>query len=89
MLTIIKEIIFTDKSKDWKDLVNKAWSKFFMLHIKLEDDIWVSKYYTKDTDKDMLLDKIKVWESYNIYIKESWIYKNIIQLQDTEWNIII
>ncbi len=89
MITKIKEIIFTDKSKDWKDLVNKAWMKFFMLHLKLEDDTWVSKYYTKDTDKAMLLDKIIVWESYNIDLKESWIYKNIIQLQDTKWNIII
>lgn len=90
MITKIKEIIFTDKRKDWNDLVSpKTWGKFFMLHLKLEDDKWVSKYYVDDSKKNMLLDKIKVWESYNIDYKETWLYRNIIQLEDTKWNIII
>lgn len=87
MITKIKEIIFTDKRKDWNDLVTAKGAKFYMLHIRLEDDTWVSKYYTSDSSKEKLLSKLKVWEKYDIQIKEAWLYRNIVSI--SKWEDII
>jgi hypothetical protein len=90
MKCIINEIIFTNKSKDWKDLI-KNWKWFYMLHLNVTiewEQMWISKFYSNNNDEQMLLDKIEVWKEYNIEYKESWIYKNIISLTDN-LNLII
>lgn len=97
----IKDIIFTDRTKDDKPLIDKNQNSFFMLHIEISNEwvkqkvqpnehwVWISKYYSDDKDKDMLIEKIKVWEIYNIEYKQSWQWKNLISLRDKDWNIII
>lgn len=82
MKCIVNKIIFTNKSKDWKELI-KNWKWFYMLHFEVTIEwkqIWISKFYSNNDDEQMLLDKIKVWEEYDIEYKESWIYKNIVSL---------
>ena len=95
----IKNIIFTDKTKDGKELINKNWEWFFMLHIEVIEDWessikankfgkWISKYFNENK-WDELKQKIKIWNIYNIEYKESWIYKNIVSIRDNDNNIII
>lgn len=88
------EMIFTDKTKAWKELVNKNGWHFWMLHIKVQwlektdPEIFVSKYYTTD-EGDKLKEKIKVWEVYHIEVRQSWEYYNIKNIMDLEGTIII
>ena len=95
----VKDFIFTDKTKAWKELINKAWDKFFMLHLEVQevDDAiiqanehgkWISKYYTTDESKK-LSEKIKIGQIYIIEYSQSWIYKNIVSIMDLEGKIII
>jgi len=95
----IKDIIFTNQTKDGKELKRKNWDLFFMLHLEVEevgDDKlewnkhwkWISKFYNEDK-WDSIKQKIKVWELYKIEYRQSWIYKNIISVRDKDDNIII
>ena len=96
----IKQIIFTDETKDGKKLVSqKTKEPFFMLHLEViewdkasiesnQHGKWISKYYTEDK-WNSIKEKIKVWNLYNIEYKVSWIYKNIVSVRDKDNNIII
>lgn len=96
----IKEVIFTDKTKEWKELLNWRNQKFFMLHLIVEEaekdlnitwnKFWkvISKYYTTD-ESVKIKQKLKAWQVYHMEIKESWIYKNIVSIMDLKWNIIM
>jgi len=95
----IKQIIFTDETKDWKKLVDKNWNNFYMLHLEViewdkafikenEHWKWISKYYSEDKWNE-IKEKIKVWKVYNIEYKQSWIYKNIVSVKDNNNNILI
>lgn len=82
----IKQVIFTDKTKDWKPL-ERNWKWFFMFHIQLEDWKWMSKFYSrKEYDPSS---KIKVWEEYDILYKVNWDYLNLVSILDLNWNIIL
>lgn len=82
----IKQVIFTDKTKDWKPL-ERNWKWFFMFHIQLEDWKWISKFYSKrESDPSS---KIKVWEEYDILYKVNWDYLNLVSILDLNWNIIL
>lgn len=43
--TKLKQVIFTDTRLDGTKQINKKGEKFFMLHLQIEDDKWLSKYY--------------------------------------------
>ena len=90
----ILEFIFTDKSKDWKPLINRTWSPFFMLHLRvigLEDtdkELWVSKYYTQD--EHLKLEKTLIeGDIYTIEVRQSWIYFNIQNILNDKNEVII
>lgn len=86
---IVNEIIFTNKSKDWKNLIGANGRPFYMLHLNVSvvdngvtQDFWCSKYYATDKEKESLLKEIEVWKEYFLDYKISWIYKNIVHLVD-------
>lgn len=83
MITTIKQVIFTDKRKDWQPLKNKAWAPFKMLHLELADGKWISKYYKIDDDAP----EIEVGTRYNILFNKNWEYYNLVALYDVakEW----
>jgi len=81
MITKIKQIIFTDKKKDWTLLSNAAWP-FKMLHLELEDWKFISKFYKANEAQP----NISIWVEYNIEYKQNWIYFNLISLSEIpEW----
>lgn len=88
------EMIFTDKTKEGKELINKWWNPFFMLHLRIigleawDEEIWVSRYYTRD-EHLKLEEKILIGNIYMIEIKQSWIYYNIQNILNDKNEIII
>ena len=85
MMKKIIEVIFTSKTKDWKQLI-RNWRPFYMLHLKDEHWIWYSKFYKDNSDIAM---KIQVWQMFTLEVKQNWEYNNLLSLKDKDWNIII
>jgi len=99
MKFIVRDIIFTDRTKAGQPLINKNKEKFFMLHLEVkevgdsviqsnEHGKWISKYYITD-EWDKLKDQIKIGETYLIEYSQSWIYKNVQSVRTISGNIII
>lgn len=84
---IVKQIIFTDKRKDWKPLENAS-GKFYMLHLEWDDGKWYSKFYNQPI-KEERLSQLKEWSTYTIRYTQAWQYQNIISVSDTQNNVII
>lgn len=81
----IKQLIFTSKTKEWKDLI-RNWRQFYMLHIEDENGKWYSKFYKDKIDLPFTIDYNAL---YSIQYKQNWEYNNILSIKDSKWNIII
>lgn len=81
----IKQIIFTDKTKEWLPLIRNGKS-FYMFHIQTEDGRWISKFFNKKEENPS--SKLKVWEEYEINFKVNWQYNNLLSVYDLKWNLI-
>lgn len=92
MLFTIKQVIFTGYRKDWtKLLINDV--PYYALHLEVTDELWknrwISRFYDTEDKKDFIIKSILIWKEYEITFKQNWIYFNMINLKDKEWNIII